>query len=145
MGIKYNANLEVKGRNVLIAYADASFNIPRSQGCWIVIMNGAAISFSSKSHTTTDNSTTGSELISLELTEAYLCSCDDVEGFRNIYAEIGLKAEGPTVLHHDNQSAIKIAMNRGSLSKKTMATNIGDQDINIEKQGRRPSSCANMP
>ena len=74
MGIKYNANMDLKNRNVLIAYADASFTVPRSQGCRIVVMNGAAISFSSKRHTTTDDSTTASEL-----TEAYLCSCD-VEG-----------------------------------------------------------------
>jgi hypothetical protein len=118
MGIKYNANMDLKNRNVLIAYADASFTVPRSQGCRIVVMNGAAISFSSKRHTTTDDSTTASEL-----TEAYLCSCD-VEGFRNINAEIGLRANEPTVLYQDNQSAIQIAMNRGSLSKKTRATEI---------------------
>ena len=60
---------------------------------------------------------------SIELTEAYLASCD-VEGFRNLNEEIGLKNEEPTVLYQDNQAAIQIAMNRGSLSKKTRATEI---------------------
>jgi hypothetical protein len=118
MGVKYNANQDLKERNVLTAYADSSFSIPRSQGCRIVLMNGGAISFTSKRHTTTDDSTT-----SAELTEMYLCSCD-VEGFRNILAEIGLKPDGPTMLYQDNQSAIQIAMNRGSLSRKTRATEI---------------------
>ena len=81
-------------------------------------MNGAAISFTSKRHTTTDDSTTAAEL-----TEAYLASCD-VEGFRNLNEEIGLKDKEPTVLYQDNQAAIQIAMNRGSLSKKTRATEI---------------------
>ena len=118
MGVKYNANLDVKYRNILIAYADSSFSTPRSQGCRIVMMNGGAISFTSKKHTTTDDSTTAAEL-----TEAYLCACD-VEGFRNMNEEVGLRQEGPTVLYQDNQSAIQIAMNRGSLSKKTRAMEV---------------------
>jgi hypothetical protein len=118
MEVKYNSHLDPKERNVLVAYADSSFSTPRSQGCRMVMMNGAAISFTSKKHTTTDDSTTAAEL-----TEAYLCACD-VEGFRNINEEIGLKAEGPTVLYQDNQSAIQIAMNRGSLSKKTRAMEV---------------------
>ena len=118
MGVKYNSNLDPKYRNVLVAYADSSFSTPRSQGCRMVMMNGGAISFTSKRHTTTDDSTTAAEL-----TEAYLCACD-VEGFRNINEEIGLRAEGPTILYQDNQSAIQIAMNRGSLSKKTRAMEV---------------------
>ncbi len=69
-------------------------------------------------NTTTDDSTTAAEL-----TEAYLCACD-VEGFRNINEEIGLRAEEPTILYQVNQSAIQIAMNRGSLSKKTRAMEV---------------------
>ena len=118
IGIKYCGNLLAKYLNVLTAYADSSFSIPRSQGCRAVFMNGAAISFTSKRHTTTDDSTTAAEL-----TEAYLASCD-VEGFRNLNEEIGLRNEEPTVLYQDNQAAIQIAMNRGSLSKKTRATEI---------------------
>jgi hypothetical protein len=118
MGILYNGNQSESEMNKLVAYADASFTTPRSQGCRIVTMNGALISYTSKRHTTTDDSTTAAEL-----TEAYLAACD-VEGFRNLNEEIGIGADGPTVLFQDNQAAIQIAMNRGSLSKKTRATEI---------------------
>jgi hypothetical protein len=56
------------------------------------MMNKAAIGLTSKRHTTTDESTTASEI-----TEAYLLACD-VEGFRNLNEEIGLKQMEPTVL-----------------------------------------------
>jgi hypothetical protein len=82
------------------------------------MMNGAAISLTSKRHTTTDESTTASEI-----TEQYLLACD-VEGFRTLNEEIGLKQTEPTVLWQDNQSAIHIAMKRGSLAKKTRALGI---------------------
>ena len=70
------------------------------------MMNGAAISFSSKRHTTTDDSTTAAEL-----TELFNCSCD-VEGFRNLMDKVGLHQELPTVIFQDNLPAIQIAMNR---------------------------------
>ena len=79
------------------------------------MLNGAAISFSSKRHSTTDDSTTAAEL-----TEQYLCSCD-VEGLRNLMSEIGLHQERPTTIYQDNMPAIQISMNRGALSKKTRA------------------------
>ena len=41
---------------------------------------------------------------------------------RNLNSEIGLEQDGPTTIFQDNQAAIQIAMNRGSLSKKTRAT-----------------------
>ena len=78
-------------------------------------MNNAAISFTSKRHTTTDDSTAAAEL-----TEQYLCACD-VEGYRNVMQEMGLMQDGPTVIWQDNQAAIQIAMNRGALAKKTRA------------------------
>jgi hypothetical protein len=118
MGLIYNGNGADKTKNELVAYADSSFTTPRSQGCRIVMMNGAAISYTSKRHTTTDDSTAAAEL-----TEMYLCACD-VEGFRNLNEEMGINADGPTILYQDNQAAIQIAMNRGSLSRKTRATDI---------------------
>ena len=118
MGLKYSANLPAKEANVFTGYADSGFTVPRSQGCRTVLMNNAAISFTSKRHTTTDDSTTAAEL-----TECHLCACDIV-GFRELNAELGLKQEEPTVIYQDNQSAIRIAMNRGSLAKKTRATEI---------------------
>ena len=82
------------------------------------MMNGAAISFTSKRHTTTDDSTAAAEL-----TEQYLCSCD-VEGLRQLMSEVGLHQQQPTVIWQDNQAAIWIAMNRGALAKKTRAMNM---------------------
>jgi hypothetical protein len=116
MGLKFNGNMEPKNRNKLVAYADSSFTLPRSQGCRLIMMNGAAICFSSKRHSTTDDSTAAAEL-----TELYLAACE-VEAMRNLNGEIGLEQDGPTIIYQDNQAAIQIAMNRGSLSRKTRAT-----------------------
>ena len=118
IGLKYNANLPKEEANKLVGYADSGLSVPRSQGCRMIIMNNAAISMSSKRHTTTDDSTTAAEL-----TECHLCACD-VVGFRELNAEVGLKQTEPTVIYQDNQSAIRIAMNRGSLAKKTRAMEI---------------------
>jgi hypothetical protein len=118
LGLRYNGNLTEKELNVLIGFADSSLTIPRSQGCRLVVLNGAAISFTSKKHTTTDDSTT-----SAELTELHLCACD-VLGFRELLKEIGLEQKDPTIIFQDNQAAIQISMNRGSLSKKTRAMEV---------------------
>jgi hypothetical protein len=118
IGLKYCGNLEEKEMNVLLGFADSALTVPRSQGCRTVIMNRAAISLTSKKHTTTDDSTTAAEL-----TECHLCACD-VVGFRELMKEIGLEQKGPTVIFQDNQAAIQIAMNRGSLSKKTRAMEV---------------------
>jgi len=115
MGLLYTRQINDKDANILTSYADSGFSSPRSQGSRCVMLNGAAISFSSKRHTTTDDSTTAAEL-----TEQYLCACD-VEGLRNLMAEVGLFQEKPTIVYQDNQPAIHISMNRGALSKKTRA------------------------
>ena len=112
-GIIYLGFLAKEELNVLIAYADSSLSIPRSQGCRMILMNGAVISFTSKRHSTTDDSTAAAEL-----TEQHLCACD-VEGLRNLMKEIGL--EQPTKIFQDNQAAIQISNNRGALAKKTRA------------------------
>jgi hypothetical protein len=118
LGLRYNGNLPEKEANVIVGFADSSLTVPRSQGCRLVIMNGAAISLTSKKHTTTDDSTTAAEL-----TELHLCACD-VVGFRELLKEIGLEQKAPTIIFQDNQSAIQISMNRGSLSKKTRAMEV---------------------
>ncbi len=41
---------------------------------------------------------------------------------RNLNSEIGLEQDGPTTIYQDNQVTIQIAMHRGSLSRKTRAT-----------------------
>jgi hypothetical protein len=114
-GIIYLGFLESRELNLLIAYADSSLSVPRSQGCRLVLMNGAVISFSSKRHSTTDDSTAAAEL-----TEQHLCACD-VEGLRNLMKEVGLEQTDPTVIYQDNQAAIHISNNRGALAKKTRA------------------------
>ena len=117
-GIKFTMPKEAKARNVLVAYADSGFGEPRSQGCRLIMMNGAAVSLSSKRHPTTDDSTTAAEL-----TELFMCSCD-VEGLRSLMSECGLHQELPTCVYQDNKPAIQIAMNRGALSKKTRAMSL---------------------
>jgi hypothetical protein len=78
-------------------------------------MNGAVISFTSKRHSITDDSTAAAEL-----TEQHLCACD-VEGLRNLMKEVGLEQLNPTTIYQDTQAAIHIANNRGALAKKTRA------------------------
>jgi hypothetical protein len=118
MELKYGKSMEKDKINVIVGYADSSLSLPRSQGCRCVMMNGAAISLTSKRHTTTDDSTAAAEL-----TECYLCACD-VEGYRNLMAELGLAQLEPTTIWQDNQAAIQIAMNRGALAKKSRAMDL---------------------
>jgi hypothetical protein len=118
MGLKYDENQGDDKTNVLEGFADSSLSLLRSQGCRCVMLNNAAISFTSKRHTTTDDSTAAAEL-----TEQYLCACD-VEGYRNLMQEFGLTQDGPTVIWQDNQAAIQIATNRGALAKKTRAMDL---------------------
>jgi hypothetical protein len=118
-GLRYNGNSGRKVEvNVMEGYADSSLTVPRSQGSRSIVMNEAAITMTSKRHTTTDDSTTAAEL-----TEAYLLACE-IEGFRSLMGEIGLRQNGPTNLYQDNKAAIQIAMNRGSLSRKTRGTDL---------------------
>jgi hypothetical protein len=118
MGLKYDGNGDTSIVNVLTGYADSSLSVPRSQGSRTITMNKAAITMTSKRHSTTDDST-----LSAELTEAYLLACK-IEGFRNLMAEVGLEQNGPTILYQDNMAAIQVAMNRGSLSRKTRGTEL---------------------
>ena len=71
-GLRYNGN---KGKtidvNVMEGFADASLSVPRSQGSRSILMNRAAITMTSKRHSTTDDSTTAAEL-----TESYLLACE---------------------------------------------------------------------
>jgi hypothetical protein len=118
MGLKYGGALSKEKTNVLEGFADSSLSLPRSQGCRSVMMNNAAISLTSKRHTTTDDSTA-----TAELTECYLCACD-VEGYRNLMEEMGLAQSEPTTIRQDNEAAIQIEMNRGALAKKTRAMDL---------------------
>ena len=112
-GLVYTRGGDPHGQNVPYSYADSAFTAPKSQGCRLVMMNGAAISLSSQRHSTVDTSTTGAEL-----TEAFLAS-NDIAGFRNLLSELGFVLEEPTVLYQDNQPAIRIAEGNRTLGSAT--------------------------
>jgi hypothetical protein len=118
IGLMHSKDLDPRGGNTLCAHADASLGVPRSCGCRIVMMNGAAVSPRAKKHTSTGPSTCESES---GMTELFYCSTD-VTGLRNLMAELGMHQEQPTWVCEDNKSMIKIANNRGSLgvSPRTM-------------------------
>ena len=113
LGLIYSRGLDCHGVNRLYAYADSSHNVPRSQGCEEVLMNGACIALDTKKHTITGASTCHDELMSFSK------ATNKVEGFRNLMQEAGEYQEEPTVIYQDNQAAIQIAMNRGSLSSRS--------------------------
>jgi len=113
VGIIYSKGLDKHGVNVLYCYADSSHSVPRSQGCTIVMMNGAAVSMTSKKHTVTAASTCHDELIE------FSTACNKVSGMRNMMSEVGMHENEPTVVYQDNEAAIQIAKNRGSLSNRS--------------------------
>ena len=97
------------GLNTFYCYAGSAYSLPRSQGCAIVMMNGAAISCTIKKHTTTASSTCHDELIE------FWIAGNKTTGFRNIMSEAGMHPDAPTQVHQDNDAAIQIEMNRGSV------------------------------
>ena len=118
LGLMYSKGLDPRGDNTLYAYADASLKVPRSYGCRIVMMNGAALSLRAKKHISTDPSTCESEMTEL------FYGCTDVKGLRNLMAELGMYQERPTWIYQDNESTIKIANNRGSLGVSSRAMDL---------------------
>jgi hypothetical protein len=118
IGIMFSLGLDKHGVNVLYAYADSSFEVPRSRGCSLTMMNGGPVAIRTARHTTTDDST-----MKAEITECYHASCD-VVALRNLMAEVGLFQEEPTLIYQDNQPAIQVAENRGILSKASKALQV---------------------
>ena len=119
MGTIYS-DLDKHGVNMLYAYADSNYRPPLSQGARYTMANGGVISSTSSRHKKTNTSTTDAEA-----EEAYLAS-NDVVALRKIFEEIGLKQIDPTTIYCDNQPAIHIMENKGSIAKKSkaMATQI---------------------
>ena len=137
IGLIYSKGIDPHGDNVLYAFADASLKLPRPHGCRIVFMNGAAISFRSKKHTITSPSSCAAEII-----ELFNCSTD-VKGLRNLVKELGMCQQNATVIYQDNESAIRIANNRGSLGVTsrsldldtlTIRNRVEDQDVATKKR-----------
>jgi hypothetical protein len=133
IGLMYSKGLDPHGDNIIYAYGDASLRLPRPQGCRIVMMNGAAISFVSKMQTLTAPSSTWAESVTL-----FDCSTD-VMGIRNLLSELGHLQDSPTTIYQDNKSTIQIANNRGSLGKssramdlKTLSTRNRIEDHDVE-------------
>ena len=118
IGLMYSKGLDPRGENTLYAYADASLKVPRSYGCRIVMMNGAALSLRAKKHISTDSSSCASEMTEL------FYGCIDVKGLRNLMAELGMYQVRPTWVYQDNESTIKIANNRGSLGVSSRAMDL---------------------
>ena len=85
----------------------------RSMGGRITSMNSGPISFQAKRQSIVSVSTTAAEL--QQITDTAL----DVVGLRNLLKEIGLSQNNPTIVYCDNQPAIRICHNAGSLSNKT--------------------------
>ena len=112
-GIIYSRGLDPHGINVLSCYADSAHSLPRSQGCHVVLMNGGCVTCESKRHTVTGASTCHDELIQFGK------AANKVVGFRNLSSEMGLAQQKPTVIYQDNESAICIELNRGSLSSRS--------------------------
>jgi hypothetical protein len=118
LGVMYSKGLDPHGDNVLYGYADASLKAPRPYGCRITMMNGAAICFKAKKQVLTAPSSCWAEL-----TELFNCSTD-VRGLRNLMANLGMYQDSPSVIYQDNESAIKIANNRGSLGQTSRAMDL---------------------
>lgn len=109
-GLIYSKGLDKHGVNVLSCHADSGHSLPRSYGCTIVSLNGAAISLSAKRHTLTGSATCHDEIIEFSI------AGNKVVGYRNMMEEMHLAQDKPTVIYQDNEAAIMIEKNRGSLS-----------------------------
>jgi hypothetical protein len=109
----YSKGLDKHGVNCLYCHADSAHSVPRSQGCTIIMMNGAAVGLASKKHTITAASTCHDELIE------FCIACNKVAGMRNMMTEVGMHEDDPTIIYQDNEAAIQIAVNRGSLSNRS--------------------------
>ena len=113
MGLIYSKGLDKHGDNTLYCFADSGHSLPRSYGCTIAMMNGAALSLSAKRHTLTASSTCHDEIIEFSI------AVNRIIGFRNIMCEMGLEQSDATTIYQDNEAAIHLAMNRGALSKQS--------------------------
>ena len=102
------------------------------------MMNGAAILFKAKKQTLTAPSSCWAEL-----TELFNLSTD-IRGLRNLVGELGMYQQEPSLCFQDNESAIKIANNRGSLGPtsramdlRTLSTRNRIEDHEIKTKFRR--------
>ena len=134
----FSKGLDPHGDNVIYACADASLTVPRPQGCSIIMMNGCCILFKTKKHVLTAVSSCAAEL-----TEFYLCTIY-IKGLRNLVFELGIPQKKATLVFQDNESAVKIVNNRGSLGiasramdLRTLSCRNAVEDHQVETEGKR--------
>jgi hypothetical protein len=113
IGIIYSKGLDKHGLNTMYCYADSGHSLPRSYGCTLPMMNGAALALSAKRHSLTASSTMHDELIE------YSIATNRMVGFRNMANEMGFAQERATTIYQDNEASIQVMVNRGSLSKQS--------------------------
>jgi hypothetical protein len=82
------------------------------------MMNGAALSSTSKKQTIPQSSSMAVEHVS-----QFECSTEAL-AIRNLLTELGQCPQYPTTIYCDNQSAIEVANNRGSLGKTSRALDL---------------------
>jgi len=96
-------------RNIFTAYCDADHagNVDngRSTGGYVLLIAGAAVSWSSRLQTITALSTTEAEYV------AAVDAGKEVAWMRQLLHEFGFTLSGPSTLAMDNQSAISVAKN----------------------------------
>jgi hypothetical protein len=109
-GLIYSKGLDSHGENVLSCYADSGHSLPRSHGGTTCMLNGAAVSHSAKKHSLTASGTYHDEIIEFSI------AANKVVGFRNMMEEMNLSQDKPTTIYQDNEAAIQIIKNRGSMS-----------------------------
>ena len=116
-GIKWSAGLDPFGVNAIYATGDTDLagctETRKSMGGRVARMNNGPISFNASLQPVVHVSTTGAELQQAAVTAL------DVVGLRNLLGEIGFLQSKPTIVYCDNQPAIQIAHNEGSMSAKS--------------------------
>uniref|UniRef100_A0A1Y1K3D6 Reverse transcriptase Ty1/copia-type domain-containing protein n=1 Tax=Photinus pyralis TaxID=7054 RepID=A0A1Y1K3D6_PHOPY len=118
---------------VLEGFADADYgsesNERKSISGNIIKVFGSTVGWTARKQTSVALSTTESEYISLAIAAA------EIIWYRGILCEIGISLDGPTIIHEDNQGAIKIALGE-KVSQRTKHIDIKYHFIRdcIEKQ-----------
>ena len=118
IGVMYSKGLDPHGENTLYCYAYASLRVPRSWGCQICMLNGAAVLYKAKKQSKTAPSACHSEIMSFFDGTTYCI------GLRNLLGELGMFQEAPTRVYQDNESAEKIMNNRGGLDVTSRAMDL---------------------
>jgi len=116
-GIRFTRSQDPHGANIMYCYADADLAMDvatrRSRGGRLVCLNGGPIAFRSSLQRVIQLSSAGAEIV------AQVDVALEALGMRRLMKEIGLDQIRPTIIYQDNQAAITISHNAGSLRKQT--------------------------